>query len=38
MKNQLAGEMRMLRRLSEEGVLNSSVYKKAQAELLSKHQ
>lgn len=37
MKNQLAGEMRMLRRLTEEGVLSASDYRKAQAELLSKH-
>ena len=38
MKNQFAGKMRMPRRLSEQGVLNSSLYQKAQAELLSKHQ
>lgn len=37
MKNQLAGEMRMLRRLSEEGVVSPIDYKKAQADLLSKH-
>lgn len=37
MKRQLAGEMRMLRRLSEEGVISPSDYKKAQASLLSKH-
>lgn len=36
-KNQLAGEMRMLRRLSEEGVLSAVDYKKAQADLLSMH-
>ncbi len=36
-KNQLAGEMKMLRRLSEENVLSDSVYKKARAGLLSQH-
>jgi hypothetical protein len=35
--NQLAGEMKMLRRLSEEGILNASVYKKAKAGLLNQH-
>lgn len=35
--NQLAGEMKMLRRLSEEGVLSASVYKKARAGLLNQH-
>lgn len=35
--NQLAGEMKMLRRLSEEGVLSVSVYKKAKTGLLDKH-
>jgi len=36
-KRQLAGEMKMLRRLSEEGVISASEYKKAQAILLSLH-
>jgi len=36
-KNQLAGEMKMLRRLSEEGVVNSSDYKKARDILLNMH-
>ena len=36
-KNQLAGEMKMLRRLSEEGVVSESVYKKAKAGLLKQH-
>jgi len=35
--NQLAGEMKMLRRLSEEGVLSVSAYKKAKTGLLDKH-
>ncbi|MCK4585847.1 MAG: hypothetical protein KAU29_00790 [Gammaproteobacteria bacterium] len=35
--NQLAGEMKMLRRLSEEGVLGASVYKKAKDGLLKQH-
>jgi len=35
--NQLAGEMKMLRRLSEEGVLSASAYKKAKAGLLNQH-
>ncbi|WP_455199181.1 hypothetical protein [Kaarinaea lacus] len=38
MKNQLAGEMKMLRRLSEEGVVSASEYKKAKAVLFSMHQ
>jgi len=33
----LAGEMKMLRRLSEEGVLSVSAYKKAKTGLLDKH-
>ena len=37
MNNQLAGEMKMLRRLSEEGIVSSTVYKKAQAELLKQY-
>ena len=37
MNNQLAGEMKMLRRLSEDGVVNSSVYKKAKAMLLKQY-
>lgn len=37
MKNQLAGEMKMLRRLAGEGVLSSSDYNKAKAVLFSKH-
>jgi hypothetical protein len=37
MNNQLAGEMKMLRRLSEEGVLNASIYKKAKAGLLKQY-
>lgn len=36
-KKQLAGEMKMLRRLSEEGVLSASDYKKAKAVLLAMH-
>ena len=35
--NQLAGEMKMLRRLSEEGVVSMSVYNKAKAGLLNQH-
>ncbi len=35
--NQLAGEMKMLRRLSEEGVVSASVYKKARVGLLGQH-
>ena len=35
--NQLAGEMKMLRRLSEDGVLSASVYKKAKDGLLKQH-
>jgi hypothetical protein len=37
MKNQLAGEMRMLRRLSEEGILSEKVYNTAKTVLLKKH-
>jgi hypothetical protein len=37
LKNQLAGEMKMLRRLNKEGVLGSAVYEKAKDDLLSKH-
>lgn len=35
--NQLAGEMKMLRRLSEDGVVSIPVYKKARSGLLGKH-
>jgi hypothetical protein len=37
MNNQLAGEMKMLRRLSEEGIVSTSVYKKAKAGLLKQY-
>lgn len=37
MNNQLAGEMKMLRRLSEEGVVSASIYKKAKAGLLKQY-
>lgn len=37
LKNQLAGEMKMLRRLAEEGVLSSADYNKAKAVLLRMH-
>jgi len=35
--NQLAGEMKMIRRLSEEGVVSPSIYKKAKAVLMKMH-
>ena len=37
MNNQLAGEMKMIRRLSEEGVVSPSVYKKAKDVLMKMH-
>lgn len=37
MNNQLAGEMRMLRRLSEEGLLSEKIYNTAKTALLKKH-
>jgi len=37
MNNQLAGEMKMIRRLSEEGVVSPSVYKKAKAVLMQQY-
>ncbi|MDX2465506.1 MAG: hypothetical protein QNK31_13465 [Porticoccus sp.] len=37
LNNQLAGEMRMLRRLREEGVVSTKVYTKAKMTLLEKH-
>lgn len=36
-RNQLAGEMKMLRRLSEEGVISTSVYNKSKAGLLKQY-
>jgi hypothetical protein len=36
-KNQLAGEMKMLRRLSKEGVISESTYAKAKTGLLNQH-
>jgi hypothetical protein len=37
MNNQLAGEMKMIRRLSEERVVSASVYKKAKTDLMKKY-
>ena len=38
LQNQLAGEMKMLRRLDKEGVISDEVYAKAKDELLSKYE